>query len=170
MMTTGKFDATMPRYVRTPIGGSVNDDGSWTFVVNLKEKENAMLSWDEATKAMENDGFGWAIERRHNIRDVSLGYRAIGKVESDFHDPVLAINDLLTKCRERWPAKHPYDDKSLEELINICYENEWMWRLSKSSHDEGYNAFIIEASPTIYHEVAAEALRSAMKVAEKGRV
>lgn len=92
------------------------------------------LTFDDADRAMKDEGFAYCITRRYGLlaggNNETFAFKpdapgASLTVHSDHRDPTAAINELLEKCRERWPKPHPWDEKDLEELIVICKNKGW---------------------------------------------
>ena len=95
------------------------------------------LTWDEAAKAMKDEGYAYTIPRQLTKRlnlDHSYAWRISdengpvfkdSQVRSHVQDPVVAINDLLRQCRERWPTAHPWDGMTMDELVKECRERNW---------------------------------------------
>ena len=89
--------------------------------------ETTMLSWEEAVKAMKDEGYEFSFVARSEEHTFSACHKdepLIGGhyLFSDIADPTTALNDLLRQCRERWPAtaNEPWDGLTLEELIHHC--------------------------------------------------
>jgi hypothetical protein len=136
-----------------------------------------MLIWEEAVATMNAEGYGFEIGRSgdcfFSVVAGGTAWRAGKKgaetsLCTDYYDPTKAINDLLEKCRAKWPAKHPFDDASLEELLSICRNRGWgSIIIHPGLPSEGtWGAQIGPDSPWSVEFRPADAVRAAMKAKE----
>jgi hypothetical protein len=139
-----------------------------------------LLTWDEAKAALLAEGFDFDIHlaQPDYFHESQAWQREFGTcagtVETCNPDPVDAINDLLTKARERWPASHPFDAMNLCELLDVCDERGWRWALMAGGNnrcDDHSGQIYVQLSGGQFSgwgESREETLRTYMMLREKG--
>jgi hypothetical protein len=183
-----------PQYVRIETKddyyATVDPGGQTEFesVMSAYEKAlaaegTALLTWNKAVAAMNAERYIYDIRRFESTEAAQANsfawpwgysYSSTHQESSDALDPTVAINELLTKCRARWPAKHGFDDETLDGLLAVCDERGWKWALMKAGEnrcDEHAGQVYVQLSGGQFHGWAntpVEALRTYMKLRENG--
>lgn len=84
------------------------------------------LTWNEAERRMNEGGYVFRISRGvGNAVSWASKHHDEPAVESNFNDPVMALNELLERCETRWPTPDPLDEMNLDQLLVLAARKGW---------------------------------------------
>jgi len=121
---------------------------------------DGLLSWDEAIKVMQDEGYALRITMTTNRGNETPVF-----TDSHGREPREVALEHLANCRAKWPPEsepHPWDGMDQRALEDVCEDRYWAWRIEPAPVN-CYRASWFGESGIGYGDTITDALRSAMK-------